>query len=239
MILHPDGSLLLHHFIRPEYLIALLEKRAFHLTRQDLQPSDSNDGVLPPDCFSNPYIGSFERAHGIDKDFAISQAHAIASLQPRTYIMSWTKEPSDQLRRQYGENGGRCELRTSLNALAAMIGYVRSVPPDQSVAELPGVLACAQLKATHYTDGSAPISVFPSAFATTHKDASQFSTDAEIRIEAVAETDNFEPAQMPPLILWNIHRFTGLSVTFAPRITVQERERISALCTELSIPVFS
>jgi hypothetical protein len=239
MIIHPDGSPLLHHFIRPEHLISLFEKRAFHLTRQDLQASDPNDGILPADCFDNPHIGPFERAHRIDKDFAISQARAIASLRPRTYIISWTKEPSEELRRQYGENGRRCELRASLNALAAMIGYVRSVPPDQSLVELPGVLACAQLKSTRYTDGRNPISVFPSAFATTHKDADKFSIDAEIRIEAIAEADNFEPAQMPPLILWNIHRFADLSVTLASRIAVQERERISALCTELSIPVYS
>lgn len=237
MILHPDGSILLHHFIRPEHLVALLEKRAFHLIRQDLQKSDPNDGVLPPDCFSKPHIGPFERSLGIDEAFAISQAHAVASLRFRTYIMSWTKEPSEQLRQQYGENGGRCELRASANVLGSMIGYVANVPPDQHVKEIPDVLACAQLKPARYTDGKTPISVFPSAFATTHKDAGKFTTDAEIRIEAVAETDDIEPTQMPPLILWDIHRFSGLSITLARRIAPQDREMIVALSTELSVPV--
>ena len=237
MIFHPDGSLLLHHFIRPEYLIALLEKRAFHLTRQDLQPSDPNDGVLPPDCFSNPYIGSFERAHRIDKNFAISQAYANASLRPRTYIMSWTKEPTEQLRQRYGENGGRCEIRASLVTLMAMVGYSGVVPPHQEIQELPGLIADAELKPTRYVDRTRPISVFPSAFATECKDAKQFHSDEEIRIKAVVDTYELDASQMPKLILWNIRRFTGLSVTLAPRISDHDREEISRLCKELSVPI--
>jgi hypothetical protein len=239
MILSPDGSPLQHHFIRPEFLIALLEKRAFHLIRQDQQKSDRNDGVLPRACFENPFIGPLERSLGIAKDFAIGQAHAITSLRPQTYIMSWTRELSEGNHQRYGEDGKRCRLQVSKLKLSSMIGYIQGFPPKQEVHEVRGVRAHAQLKEPLYTDGTKPIPVFPPYYATVHKNAALFEQEAELRIEAVPEIDRLDPETMPPLILWNIHRFTGLSVTFAPRITVQERERILALCTELSIPVFS
>ncbi len=51
---HADSSPVLTHFIRPEYLITLLQTQTFHLVRLDCQ-SDPADGKLPPANFADPY----------------------------------------------------------------------------------------------------------------------------------------------------------------------------------------
>lgn len=117
---HPDGPRLLSHFIRPEYLVELLRRRAFCLVRQDLQ-CDPADGVLPAACFESPHVGPLERSLGLSPEFLINQAHAIAGLRNRTFIMCWTCDPAGHMRATYGENGRRCELQTSENALKRIL----------------------------------------------------------------------------------------------------------------------
>jgi hypothetical protein len=112
MIYHPDGSPMLHHFVRPEHLIELLDRRALHLIRQDKQ-SDPADGVLPAACFDQPFHGSLEQTLGLNPSFLRNQASAIAVLRGRTFIMSWTLTPSGPVRAIYGERGRRCELQIS------------------------------------------------------------------------------------------------------------------------------
>ena len=238
MIYHPDESLMLHHFIRPEHLIALLERRALHLMRQDLQ-SDPTDGILPAACFDRPFLGPVEQMLGLNPSFLQSQASAIAALRPRTFIMSWTLTPSARMRATYGENGQRCELQISTLSLKKLIGYEwlqgNEFPPKpKAIAEIAGATATAQLKDPLYTDGARAISVVPSYFATAHK-GEQYAEENEVRIEAVIRPENLPVGSEDKLIRWPIASFTGLGISLPGQIPSATAARISALLAELEI----
>lgn len=229
---------MLHHFIRPEYLVALLERRALHLMRQDRQ-SDLSDGVLPVACFDQPFQGPVEKMLGLKRSFLQSQASAIAALRPRTFIMSWTCAPSAEMRATYGENGLRCELHISTLNLKKLIGYEwlqgNEFPPrPTAIAEIAGAITTAQLKEPLYTDGTTAISVVPSYFATAHKDE-QFARENEVRIEAVIHPETVPVGTDDTLIRWPVFSFAGLGISPPERISPAIAARISTLAAELGI----
>jgi hypothetical protein len=241
MIYHPDEGPILHHFVRPEHLIELLERRALHLIRQDKQ-SDPGDGVLPTACFDQPFQGPLEQSLGLNASFLRSQATAIAAHRARTFIMSWTLTPSESVRTIYGEHGRRCELRISTLNLKRLIGYEwlqgNEFPPKRRpVAEIGGAITTAQLKEVIYTDGRSAIRVVPSYFATAHKDEKQYAEENEVRVEAVIPLENGAVNTDDTLIRWKVTLFDGLRITLTDQIPPAAAARISGLAAELKIPV--
>lgn len=232
---HPDASLLLSHFIRPQYLVDLLRNQAFCLTRQDAQ-SDKNDGVLPAATFTDPYRGPLENSLRLPKSFLQNQAHAVASLRERTFIMCWTCDPAGHMRDTYGEHGQRCELHASQHQLEAMLGYEWNFPPRRRpLPEIPGGVATAELKEAFYTDGTKAVPVVPSAFATAHKDT-QFASEAEFRVEAiVSDGVAIPPAQTK--ILWKVATFSGFAITIGSKVAGAEAQEIAREAKALGIPV--
>jgi len=236
---------MLHHFIRPQFLKALLETRAFHLIRQDKQ-SDPDDGKLPAACFADPHIGPLENGLGLKRDFLANQAHALAHLHRRTFIMSWTSEASDHMRQNYGESGSRCELQTSELGLKSMLGYewlrdqwggVNEFPPrPEKVGEIHGALAHAQLTEPVYTPGTAAIPVIPTYGATAHKH-DRYSVESEIRIEAVVSPESLQLGGHDTLIRWPIKTFDGLRIGIGAKVESQIGSEITALAAKLGISV--
>ncbi|MEO6005225.1 MAG: hypothetical protein ABIS43_18875 [Opitutus sp.] len=231
----------LHHFIKPKFLAALLECRAFHLIRQDQQKSDPQDGVLPPANFEAPHHGELEQMLGAQPAFLVSQARAIADDRIRTFIMSWTTDPNDAMRKTYGESGQRCELCSTVLDLKQMLGYEwlqgNEFPPrPRAVAEISGAIGAPELKQPHYTDGKRAMPVVPSAFATAHK-ALAFAGESEVRIEAILRPYDLQVRPEEILIRWPARTFAGLSVVLGAKITPEAAERISQLADSLGIPV--
>jgi len=240
MLYHPDGSRLLSHYIRPEYLVTLLRQRAFCLTRQDLQ-SDKADGVLPAACFESPHVGPLERALGLKPEFLINQAHAVAGLRTRTFIMSWTCDPAGHMRATYGENGRRCELQTSENGLKRMLGYewfpgAEFPPKPRAIPEIPGGRATAELKPALYTGGTKAIPVVPSAGATAHK-AAGFGPEAELRVEAGIDPPELKVDAGTERIGWELATVVGLSIVIGSQVGDTEAAEIARLAAELGIAV--
>jgi hypothetical protein len=238
MILHPDGSMMLHHFIAAEHLVTMLEKEAFHLIRQDTYP---NDGKLPDECFTKPYRGALERSLGLEDEFLVSQAHAVDSLRHRTFIMSWTHDPSPAMRAMYGKNGLRCEIQASARSVKAMLGYSwpgrHEFPPrDQIVSEIPGGTTTAELKLPVYSDGIGAISVVPSTFATGHKTANH-EWEAEARIAASVLPYDLEVLPEHTIIQWKAASFHGLTVALSPTVSAKERACIVQLAAFHEISV--
>jgi hypothetical protein len=238
MILHADGSPMLHHFIRPEYLIALLEVRAFRLGRQDRQ-SDLGDGILPDACFDQPFRGPLEDSLGASDSFLKSQAAGIAALRQQTFIMCWSFDPSSMARSVYGENGERCEIQISETNLKKVLGYEwlkggEWPPRRRSFSEFGGGKATAQLKEVLYTDGTKAISVVPSYFATAHK-RQKFSEEKEIRIEVVAPMECGIIKQEVAFIQWPLTTFSGLGISVTKRTPAPAVVRIFALAADLGI----
>jgi|CXWL01.1.fsa_nt_gi hypothetical protein len=237
---HPNGSLLLSHFIRPEYLLALLKYKAFCLIRQDCQ-SDPADGVLPPKTFTDPHQGQLEQSLGANADFLVSQAHAVAALRKRTFIMSWTCDPAGHMRETYGEQGRRCELHASGNQLKHILGYewfpgAEFPPKPRPVPEFPGGRTSAELKEAFYTDGTRAVPVIPSAFATAHK-GEKFEVEAEFRIEAIVVPDHVPVPPAQDKILWPMASFAGLTVTIGSKVPDAEAAEIEHVANSLGIPV--
>jgi hypothetical protein len=232
---------MLNHFIKPEYLISLLERRAFHLLRQDCQ-SDPADGLLPASTFDQPFQGSVEEILGLKRSFLQSQARAVAALRTRTFIMSWAISPSASVRARYGERGQRCELQVSTINLKRMIGYEwiredefppRSIP----IAEVAGAIATAQLKSPHYTGGASAIPVVPSYFATAHKNKQRYSEENEVRIEVVILPENGCLRPSDTLIRWPIASFVGLRILLTEQTPRDAATRLYALAAGLNVPV--
>ena len=240
MIYHSNGSRLLSHFIRPEYLVDLLRRRAFCLVRQDLQ-SDPADGVLPASCFESPHVGPLERSLGLSPEFLINQAHAVAGLRNRTFIMCWTCDPAGHMRANYGENGRRCELQTSENGLKRMLGYERTPdvelwPKRRSVPEILGGRTIAELKDVLYSDGAKPVPVVPSAWATAHK-AATLAAEAELRVEAVIDPPELELDGKVARIGWELMTAADLFIVLGSQVGGEAAEEIAHLAARLGIVV--
>lgn len=221
MIFHPDGSRLPSHFIKPEYLAIMLRRGAFCLTRQDPQ-SDKDDGVLPAACFKRPYHGQLEQALHLSPEFLSSQAHAVAALRNRTFIMCWTCDPVGHMRQKYGENGLRCELQASEQAIKRMLGYewlagCEFPPKRRSLPEIPGGGATAELKEPSYTDGTQAISVMPSAFATAHKHE-YYAVEAELRVEAIIAPREVPVGENDHKIAWGVTSFDSMAIVIGSKI---------------------
>lgn len=236
LIYHPDGSAMLHHFIRPSYLIELLECRAFRLGRQD-QQSDPADGKLPAASFEDPHIGPLEAAVGANAGFLKSQARALDVLRAQTFIMSWTLNPSGRARDVYGENGARCELTISELNLKLMLGYefpagCEFPPPRRPIPELGGIKSTAQIKPAFYTDGAKAISVVPAYFATAHK-SDNFAEEEEIRIEVISPIEGGVISPNVCFIKWPIATFSGLSISLTDKTSDADAARIAALVSEV------
>jgi hypothetical protein len=239
MIYHPDGSVLLHHFIRPDYLVALLECQKIHLKRQDLQ-SDPFDGVLPSGCTEQPFRSPLEDALGLSDLFLKSQAHAIAAMRSRTFIMSWTVSPSEGARAKYGEGGERCEIRASMAALKRMLGYEtlsgNEFPARKPLPEIFGSKATAQLTEPVYTQGTTSIQVVPSFFATAHKHR-DFANEEEIRIQVTIphETPLANPAATH--ILWPLNSIAGLHIQLTDKTPEAAASRMRELAADLCVEI--
>ena len=111
MIFDAKGSVILSHFVRPEYLVEFLKSGVINLIRQDKQPKDPNDGKLPQACFDRPYEGPLERMLGANPAFLANQAKAIDGSRDQRFIQCWTFSPTLSIREAYSESGRRCELR--------------------------------------------------------------------------------------------------------------------------------
>ena len=241
MTLHPDRSPLLHHFIKPEYLIALLEKRAFHLLRQDKQ-SDVNDGKLPDACFENPYIGPFERAIGANEAFLKNRAVGIEYNRHRRFIMSWTLDPSEKMRMKYGENGKRCEIQSSILNLRRLLGYTcidgAVFPPKcRPCPEILQAKVRVELNEPVYTDGNTPIPVLVSTLASAHKDADKYEYENEIRIQAFIMPPSIQIGPNDILVSWPIATFEGLVIQVGPLISREKRDKITLLASDYGIRI--
>ncbi|MFZ5495995.1 MAG: hypothetical protein ACOZE5_11770 [Verrucomicrobiota bacterium] len=237
---HPDGSLMLSHFIKPAYLISLLCHRAFCLTRQDIQ-SDPADGILPQGCFDQPHLGALELSLGLSPAFLKSQAQAVAGLRERTFVMCWTCDTAGHMRDTYGEHGARCELRTSELQLKRMLGYewfpgAEFPPKPRAIPEIPGGRATAELKEPVYTDGTMAIPVVPSAGATAHKLA-KFASEAELRIEAIVGPDGVPVSPEQDKITWSLAATTGMDIIIGSQVSEPEAAEIERLANALGMPV--
>jgi len=238
-----EATLILHHFIKPEHLIALMERKAFHLMRQDKQ-SDPRDGKLPDACFENPHKGQLEEILGVKGHFLKNHAMGIDARRSRRFIMSWTRDPSAHMREKYGENGRRCELQASAKHLTEMLEYewrggCEFPPKRRDIAEIPGSFAQAELKKVIYANDGSPVSLVPSYFATMLKDQNCFAQENEIRIEAVIQPDQIEVKETDTLIRWAVVSFRGIKVILGENIALSEKDKIKWLASNLDVPILN
>ncbi len=236
MVLHDDGSPYLHRLIAGEYLVMLLERRAFHLKSQNFQKSDPEDGVLPEACFAAPHKGPLERALNVNDDVLTSTALALNEDRMRRYIMCWTHDPSDRWRDAYGDAGTRFELLASRIQLEQMLGYEWKngayFPPRKQIDELGGAKCDAELKAAVYCSEDTPLPVVANPSATARK-VPDLDWEKEFRIE-VTDLGNHEQKK---LIRWPITSFDELIIKSPTSCDESLVGRISIFAKNLGIKV--
>lgn len=230
---------MLHHFIRPDHLMKLLETQSLFLIRQD-QQNDDLDGRLPARCFTHPHTNDTTKALGLSPEFLISQARAIDSLPSRTFIMSWTHSPTDRMRTEYGENGARCELQASALSLKRLLGYSWSrgcefPPKSRPVKKAPGGETTAELKSPLYTDGTSAVPVVPSAVATGHK-SERLSWEQEIRVSASIWPPHIEVGTLK-IIQWPIESFAGLTISLGSKTETKKEACLRELAANRGVAV--
>lgn len=240
MLYHSDGSRLLSHFIRPDYVITLLQTHAFCLVRQDAQ-SDPHDGKLPAACFNQPYMGALEHGLNLSPKFLANQAHAIAGLRGRTFIMCWTHDPGGHMRERYGEGGQRCELRVSELGLKRLLGYEwlsgSEFPPKRRpIPEIAGGHATAQLTEPIYSDGSEAIPIVPSFGATAHKHT-DYAVEAELRVEAVIEPHDASVSGAQVQIAWALTSLAELTIVLGVKVSEPAATEIGGIAASLGVSV--
>ncbi len=230
MIYSDDGSRVLTNFIPPQFLLALLQARAFHLVRLDQQRGDPDDGKLPPACFDQPYRGAVEDALRIPDRILKSHARTFESDRIRTFIMSWTIDPSEHMQAEYGKHGQRCRLQISESRLKASLGFERKQecefpPRRRPVPEIRGADTTVELFEANYTTNTEAIPVVPSPFAAAHK-REQYRDEAEIRIQAVLRPHDIPVPPKVTVIRWPILSFAGLGISIGAKVDSDLADKI-------------